>query len=79
MNISTARPDLGPVQLAVREFGCAARPDLDPLATKSSQALRDAMGKSLEVRFERCCDAMVAVLAQAPQGGRAIESVSASG
>ena len=40
VNLSAARADLGPALLAVRRYGCGARPDLSPLATKSSRLFR---------------------------------------
>jgi len=36
MNLSAARTDLGQALLAVRVYGCAARPNLGALATKFS-------------------------------------------
>jgi hypothetical protein len=39
MNLSAAPADIRPAVLAVRAYGCAPRPDLDALATKSSSLL----------------------------------------
>jgi hypothetical protein len=51
MNLSAALTDLGPVLLAVRVYGCAARPDLGALATKSSRAFGASSCPFLELSF----------------------------